>query len=323
MGEAKEPPQDSARSKADTSALIAEAEAEAAEAEALAAAARARARAARLRREAQAAAEAEAAETTEEAPDADEDPTEAAEAKTDENPTDTAQAKTDDDATESDVDENPTDTAEAETDDTVAASETDADSTDAGAAETTEEVSDETPEDAESESESARSRRHVRLPSLSVAWKAAAIILICAFVGASGYMMWQRQETVERNERTANFLAGARQGVVNITSLDFKRAKEDVQRVIDSSTGQFRDDFQQRAKDFTTVVEQSKVVTEGTVNAAAVQSIDGNSALVLVAATSKITNAAGAKDEPRTWRLKVTVTEDGGQYKVSKLEFIP
>jgi Mce-associated membrane protein len=259
----------------------------------------------------QAAAEAEAAETTEEAPGADEDPT------------DTAQAKTDDDATESDVDENPTDTAEAETDDTVAASETDADSTDAGAAETTEEVSDETPEDAESESESARSRRHVRLPSLSVAWKAAAIILICAFVGASGYMMWQRQETVERNQRTANFLAGARQGVVNITSLDFKRAKEDVQRVIDSSTGQFRDDFQQRAKDFTTVVEQSKVVTEGTVNAAAVQSIDGNSALVLVAATSKITNAAGAKDEPRTWRLKVTVTEDGGQYKVSKLEFIP
>jgi Mce-associated membrane protein len=311
MGEAKEPPQDSTRSKADTSALIAEAEAEAAEAEALAAAARARARAARLRREVQAAAEAEAAETTEEAPGADEDPT------------DTAQAKTDDDATESDVDENPTDTAEAETDDTVAASETDADSTDAGAAETTEEVSDETPEDAESESESARSRRHVRLPSLSVAWKAAAIILICAFVGASGYMMWQRQETVERNQRTANFLAGARQGVVNITSLDFKRAKEDVQRVIDSSTGQFRDDFQQRAKDFTTVVEQSKVVTEGTVNAAAVQSIDGNSALVLVAATSKITNAAGAKDEPRTWRLKVTVTEDGGQYKVSKLEFIP
>jgi Mce-associated membrane protein len=306
MAEAKEPPQDSATSKADAMALLEEAEAEAAEAEALAAAARARARAARLRREAQAQAEieaeAEAAETTEEAPDADEDTTEAAEAKADENPTDTAQAKTDDDATESDVDENPTDTAEAETE---------------------EEVSDETPKDAESESESARSRRHVRLPSLSVAWKAAAIILICAFVGASGYMMWQRQETVERNQRTANFLAGARQGVVNITSLDFNRAKEDVQRVIDSSTGQFRDDFQQRAKDFTTVVEQSKVVTEGTVKAAAVQSIDGNSALVLVAATSKITNAAGAKDEPRTWRLKVTVTEDGGQYKVSKLEFIP
>jgi Mce-associated membrane protein len=302
MAEAKKPPQDSATSKADTLALIAEAEAEAAEAEALAAAARARARAARLRREVQAQdeaeAEAETVETTEEAPDAGEDAT------------DTPEAKTDD--TDADV----TDADEAETD-------ADSDATDADEAETEEEVSGESPEDAESESKPARSRRRVRLPPLSVTWKAAVIILICAFVGASGYMVWQRHETTERNQRTANFIAGARQGVVNMLSLDFNRAKEDVQRVIDSSTGQFRDDFQQRAKDFTTVVEQSKVVTEGTVNAAGVQSIDGNSALVIVAATSRITNAAGAKDEPRRWRLKVSVTDDGGQYKMSKLEFVP
>ena len=296
MAEAKEPPLDSATSKADTMALIAEAEAEAAEAEALAAAARARARAARLRREALAQAETEAeaetAETTEETPDADDDATDAAE-------------ETTDDIVTTDTD-------------------TDADDvTDADEAQTEEEVSDETPEDAESESKPARSRRRVPLPSLSVTWKAAVILLICAFVGASGYMMWQRHEITERNQRAAKFVAGARQGVVNMTSLDFNRAKEDVQRVIDSSTGQFRDDFQQRAKDFTTVVEQSKVVTQGTVNAAAVQSMDKNSALVLVAATSRITNAAGAKDEPRNWRLKVTVTEDGGQYKMSKMEFVP
>jgi Mce-associated membrane protein len=304
MAEAKKPPQDSTTSKADTLALIAEAEAEAAEAEALAAAARARARAARLRREVQAQAETEAeaetAETTEEAPDTVEDAADTPEAKTD-----------DTDVTEAD---------EAETDSD--ASDADSDATDADEAETEEEVSDQTPEDPESESESARSWRRV-LPPLSVTWKAAVIILICAFVGASGYMVWQRHETTERNQRTANFIAGARQGVVNMLSLDFNRAKEDVQRVIDSSTGQFRDDFQQRAKDFTTVVEQSKVVTEGSVNAAGVQSIDGNSALVVVAATSRITNAAGAKDEPRRWRLKVSVTDDGGQYKMSKLEFVP
>jgi Mce-associated membrane protein len=286
MAEAKEPPQDSATSKADAMALLEEAEAEAAEAEALAAAARARARAARLRRAAQAQAEQEAAATTAvEAQDADEDTT------------DTAETATEDDVTE---------TVEA-----------------ADESETVEEVSDETPEDAESESEPARSRRRVRLPSLSATSKAAVIVLICAFVAASGYMMRERHETTERNQRTANFIAGARQGVVNMFSMDFNRAKEDVQRVIDSSTGQFRDDFQQRAKDFTTVVEQSKVVTQGTVNAAAVQSMDANSALVLVAATSRVTNAAGAKDEPRNWRLKVTVTSDAGQYKMSKVEFVP
>ena len=100
------------------------------------------------------------------------------------------------------------------------------------------------------------------------------------------------------DHHAAAFAAGARQGVINMTSLDFNRAKQDVQRVIDSSTGQFRDDFQQRAGDFTKVVEESKVVTEGTVNAAAVESMDDHSALVLISATSRITNSAGAKDEP-------------------------
>ncbi|OBJ12425.1 hypothetical protein [Mycobacterium colombiense] len=299
MADAKEAPQDSATSKAEARALLEEAEAEAAEAEALAVAARARARAARLRREALAQAEAEPeseteteTDTAEEAPDADADAT------------DTAEPETDEATTADEV----ADTAEA---------------TEADEAETEDEVSDETPEDAESEAEPVRSRRRLRPPSWSVAWKAAVIVLICAFVAASGYMMWQRRETVERNQRAANFIAGARQGVVNLISMDFNKAKEDVQRVIDSSTGPFRDDFQARAKDFTTVVEQSKVVTQGTVNAAAVQSINGDFGLVLVAATSHITNAAGAKEEPRNWRLKVTVKNDGGQYKMSNVEFIP
>jgi Mce-associated membrane protein len=65
------------------------------------------------------------------------------------------------------------------------------------------------------------------------------------------------------------------------------------------------------------------VVTQGTINATAVESMGEHSASILVAATSRITNAAGAKDEARVWRLRVTVTEDSGQYKMSKLEFVP
>ncbi|GAB7148840.1 hypothetical protein LRC537489_20760 [Mycobacterium riyadhense] len=162
-----------------------------------------------------------------------------------------------------------------------------------------------------------------RLPSLSATSKVTTIILICALVGASGYVLWQDRNATERRQRAANFVAGAKQGVVNMASLDFRRAKDDVQRLLDSSTGQFRDDFQQRANDFVSVVEESKVVTQGTINAAAVESMDEHSASVLVVATSSITNAAGAKDEPRVWRLRVTVTEEGGQYKMSKLEFVP
>ena len=269
-------------------ALLEEAEAEAAEAEAEAAAARARARAARLRREAleKASEKAKAAEAEKRAADANKDDKD----KEDK-----------DDVVES-----------VDADDTVESVDGEID----------EEEPDETVTAAEVESGPARRRRRLPSLSLSAISKAAAIILICALGAATGYMMWQDHEGSERAQRAANFVAGARQGIINMTSLDFNRAKEDVQRVIDSSTGSFRDDFAQRAKDFTSVVEQSKVVTQGTVSSAALESMDEHSASVLILATSKITNAAGAKDEPRIFRLRVTVTEDGGQYKMSKVDFV-
>ncbi len=149
------------------------------------------------------------------------------------------------------------------------------------------------------------------------------MLLTVVFTVFSILFVWWHHQATDKHHREEAFLAGAKQGVVNMTSLDFNRAKQDVQRVIDSSTGEFRDDFQQRATDFTKVVEQSKVVTEGTVNAAAIESIDGNTAHVLISATSRVTNSAGAKNEPRTWRLRVTVTEEDGQYKMSKVEFVP
>lgn len=309
MGETRPPPDDSATSKADAMALLEEAEAEAAEAEALAAAARARARAARLRRQMLAKAESEVAAEDEdedaidvEAEDAIDVEDEAADAEATEVVAVDPEAETIDAEAEA---------ADAETEVDRAADEVDE----------SESLSDEeTVEAAAPPSQSPRWRR--RLPSLSTTLKVAAIILTCAFVAASGYMLWYEHNANERHQRAANFVAGARQGVINMTSLDFNRAKEDVQRLLDSSTGEFRDDFQQRAKDFVTVVEQSKVVTQGTITATAVESMSDNSAAVLVTATSRITNAAGAKDEPRVWRLRVTVTEEGGQYKMSKLEFV-
>jgi Mce-associated membrane protein len=315
MTEAKEPPEDSATSKADAMALLEEAEAEAAEAEALAAAARARARAARLRRQALAEAEAEAeaakVEAETEAQTETAETTETTEADAETETAETTEAEAETEAAESpppDADEGADDTAEN------LDVKTDEEATD-------EEAPDKTVEAAEPQSRLARWRPP--RPSLSATAKVAAIVLICVFAGFSAYMVWQDHDATDREQRAANFIAGAKQGVVNMISLDFNRAKEDVQRVLDSSTGQFRDDFQQRAKDFTAVVEQSKVVTQGTVNAAAVESMDDHSASVLVAATSRITNSAGAKDEPRAWRLRVTVTEESGQYKMSKVDFVP
>ncbi len=106
-------------------------------------------------------------------------------------------------------------------------------------------------------------------------------------------------------------------------SLDFNKAQEDVQRIIDNSTGQFKSDFETQAADFVKVAQDSKVITEVSVNSTAVESMSDDKAEVLVAASSRVTNTAGAQQEPRTWRLSVSLEREGDQIKMAKVEFVP
>jgi len=301
---------------AEIRSLAEQAEAEAAEAEALAAAARARARAIQLRRQAELAeASAAAAKETAEAP---------------------ASPVTEVEATEED---------EADAAETVQSEEQEPRSQEeAGEAEETEEVAvdgalgteeepdvnvvDVSADEAETEEKPlrlGRMRRLRRRPKWSTLAAAVAILIAVAALAGSGYMIKEHQDAVRKRQRAAEFAAVARQGVVTLTSLDFNNAKQGVQRILDNSTGSFKDDFVKMADDFTKVVEQSKVVSQGTVQAAAVDlnTMTDNSAVVLVASTSEVTNAAGAKQDPRSYRLIVTVARDGDQLKISKVEFVP
>ena len=164
--------------------------------------------------------------------------------------------------------------------------------------------------------------RVARLSGVGMPLAAATIVAICALLGASGWMLWHHHTVAAERQRSAAYVAAARQGVINLTSLDFNNAKEDVKRVLDSATGEFKDDFQRRADDFASVVKDSKAVTQGSVRATAVESMSKDSAVVLVLANERITNSAGAKDDPRAFRFRVTVVRDGDQLKISKVEYV-
>jgi Mce-associated membrane protein len=296
---------------ADMLALAEQAEAEAAEAEALAAAARARARAIQLRRKAELAeaaaektAEVAAAQVTEAA---------AAEAP--------AAEVAEVEATEEDEADEATETEEVAVDDALEPE----DAPEEAPEEVPEGVS---PEEAATEEKPlrlGRMRRLRRRPKWSTIAAAVAILIIVAALAGSGYMIKEHNDAVHKRQRAAEFAAAARQGIVTLTSLDFNNAKQGVQRILDNSTGSFKDDFVKMADDFTKVVEQSKVVSQGTVQAAAVDldTMTDSSAVVLIASTSEVTNAAGAKQDPRSYRLIVTVARDGDQLKISKVEFVP
>jgi Mce-associated membrane protein len=201
--------------------------------------------------------------------------------------------------------------------------EADADTTDPDEAAAIDEAAEtpETPETPET-TELQPAGRRLRAPKASLALSVAAVVAIVGLLGASAWMAWQHQHVVKERQRAAAYIATARQGVINLTSLDFNKAKEGVQRVLDSATGEFKDDFQKRAEDFASVVKDSKAVTEGSVAATGVESMNNDSAVVLVLATERVTNIAGAKDQPRTFRFRVSVVHDGDDLKVSKVEFV-
>ena len=150
-----------------------------------------------------------------------------------------------------------------------------------------------------------------------------AVLCTIALLAVSYILVKQHRKVVDEQKLNAEYAAAGRQSVVTLMSLDFNKAKENVQQIIDNSTGQFKTDFENQAEDFIKVAQESKVVTDVTVNATAVDSMSPDSAVVLVAATSRVTNAAGAKQEPRAWRLSVNLKRDGGQVKMSKVEFVP
>lgn len=169
--------------------------------------------------------------------------------------------------------------------------------------------------------------RFARVRDFALGWRrlaAVAVVLCsCALLVMSAWMIRQHQHAQVDQRHRAEFVAVARQVVVTLMSIDYNDAEGSVQRIVDNSTGPFRTEFQGAADDFVKVSKDAKVTTKATVNAAAVESMTPDSAVVLVAASSTVTNAAGAEEAPRRWRLTVDLQREGDQIKMSKVEFVP
>ncbi len=151
----------------------------------------------------------------------------------------------------------------------------------------------------------------------------AALLCTAVMLAASGYMVHAQRKAEAHQRNTAEFTAAAKQVVVTLMSIDFNNPQDSVQRILDNSVDPFRAEFQGAAEDFIKVAKDAKVTTKATANAAAVESVTADSAVVLVSVSSTVTNEVGAVEEPRQWRLTVDLLRDGGQIKMAKVEFAP
>jgi Mce-associated membrane protein len=157
---------------------------------------------------------------------------------------------------------------------------------------------------------------HVRLALI------LGLVTVVALAGVCGWLGFRAYESRKAAHERSLFLQVGRQGALNLTTIDFEHVDDDVKRILASSTGAFYDEFEARSQPFKEVVKQAKSKSVGTIAEAGVQSISDDSADVLVAVTVKTSNAGAAEQEPRAWRMLISVQKDGDEAKVSNVRFV-
>jgi Mce-associated membrane protein len=160
---------------------------------------------------------------------------------------------------------------------------------------------------------------------ISAPWDAmllglAVVVVLAGLVGWFGLRAnHSHQAQVQRNL----YLQVAKQGALNLTTIDWQHADADVHRILDGATGEFYDDFAKRSQPFIEVLKQAKAKTVGTISGAGLESETTDSGRALVIVSVQTSNNGEAEQVPKEWRMRIDLQKIGDQVKVAKVEFVP
>jgi Mce-associated membrane protein len=118
------------------------------------------------------------------------------------------------------------------------------------------------------------------------------------------------------------FVQAARRTAHDLTTVDYQDAEGDVQRVLDSATGEFYERFSQRAPVLIETVTREHSQAVSSVSEAGLEWQSRDEAQVLVAVSVASTHLGGLEMSPHELRMRMTVQRVGKQAKVSDIEYV-
>jgi Mce-associated membrane protein len=177
------------------------------------------------------------------------------------------------------------------------------------------------PVDEKTPAESAKTPARRRLSDTGMLLT-VGLVTIAALTVLGGWLGYRVHQDHAAQAQRNLYVQVARQTAVNLTTIDYTRVDADIKRILESATGNFYDDFQQRSQPFVDVVKKVQSKSEGTIAEAALVSETKGQAQVLVAVSVKTTIAAAPEQEPRRWRMRITVQQTGDGAKVSNVDFV-
>lgn len=150
---------------------------------------------------------------------------------------------------------------------------------------------------------------------------ALAALMLLLLVAAVVLGLRLREAALDEDARQAA-LTAARQSALNLTSIDRDEFDEDVERVLEGATGEFRQDFQARAGDLEKLLEENEVSAEGNVLAAGIVRSDRKTATALVVVDSAVRNTATPEGRTNSYRMRLELERVGDRWLTSTLEFV-
>lgn len=147
-------------------------------------------------------------------------------------------------------------------------------------------------------------------------------VMLVALGATAGWLGYQTFTAQHVNAERNAYVQAARQAALNLTTIDYTHAEADVQRVIDSATGEFRDGFSERAQPFIDTVKRAQSRSVGTITEAGLESMHDGQAQAIVAVSVTTKNVTGAEEAPKAWRMRLGMETVGDSVKVSQVEFV-
>jgi len=171
----------------------------------------------------------------------------------------------------------------------------------------------------EKSTQAALAKHPIPVERLALVAGLAAVVVLAGLVGWLGFRAYEGH-TAEAKHNL--FVQTARQCAVNLSTIDYEHADADVQRILDSATGTFYDNFSQRSKVYADNVKHARSKMVGTVAEAGLDSQAGDEGRVLVTVNVKTSNPGMVEEQLQAWRMRITVQKMGDEAKVSNVAFV-
>jgi Mce-associated membrane protein len=153
-----------------------------------------------------------------------------------------------------------------------------------------------------------------------LAWALSVLLLVALVAAALSVVALRRQQT--RNEDRAAAMAAARQLALDFTTYNYDSWDADAKRVLDDSTGQFKEEFASGSNSVKTEVVTNKATSKGDVKEAAVVSNDKDSAQVLVIVNAVVTNTAAKDGVERRYRIKLDMVREKNRWLTADFQVV-